>query len=186
VSLLSIYLNDHLAGATVGLELARRTHSQNKETELGRYFERLVEDLNEDRESLKSVMDVLNVPINQAKKAAGWLAEKVGRLKFNGRLMGYSPLSRVEELEALCIGVEGKLSLWRTLKIAAEADERLAGVDLDGLVRRAEQQRADLERFRVAAATEAFGKPRARRAPARKRQTRSPRPQQRRRSPTSR
>jgi hypothetical protein len=115
-------------------------------------------------------MDALNVPI-QAKNAAGWLAEKVGRLKFNGRLLGYSPLSRLEELEALCIGVEGKLSLWRTLKIAAEADERLLGVDLDGLVRRAEQQRADLERFRVAAATEAFGKPRARRRPAPKRQT---------------
>lgn len=184
MSLLGIYLNDHLAGATVGLELARRTHSQNKGNEVGRYFEQLIEDLNQDRESLKSVMEALNVPINQAKTAAGWLAEKVGRLKFNGRLIGYSPLSRLEELEALCMGVEGKLSLWRTLKIAAEAEERLEGVDLDGLVRRAEQQRADLERFRVTAAAEAFGKSRASR-PAAKRQTRSPRPPQRRRSPTS-
>ncbi|HEV3475005.1 MAG TPA: hypothetical protein VG602_06545 [Actinomycetota bacterium] len=179
MSLLGIYLNDHLAGATIGLELARRTHTQNKGNEVGRFFETLVEELTEDRDSLRSIMEALGVAANPAKTAAGWMAEKVGRLKLNGRLVGYSPLSRLEELEALSLGVEGKLSLWRTLKLAAEAEERLAGVDLDRLVGRAERQRAGIERLRVVAATEAFG-----RRPSPKQQSRKP--QQPRRSPTSR
>ena len=38
---------------------------------------------------------------------AGWVAEKAGRLKLNGSLLTYSPLSRLVELEGLSLGVEG-------------------------------------------------------------------------------
>jgi hypothetical protein len=208
VGLLGIYLNDHLAGATAALELARRTQARNQGNEVGRALEPFLANLAEDRDALRSIMTVLGVAENPAKRAAGWLAEKAGRLKLNGRLVGYSPLSRVEELEALCLGVEGKLSLWRTLKLAAEAEQRLTGMDLDRLVRRAQRQLADLERLRVLAAAEAFGgtppqrKPRqpaapkrkaAPRKPAARKTTRTPRkttrtpraPRQPRRSPTS-
>ena len=37
-----------------------------------------------------------------------WSAEKFGRLKLNGQLSGYSPLSRLEELEILALVAEGK------------------------------------------------------------------------------
>ena len=36
--LLSIYLNDHLAGATIGVELARRIRARNRGTPLGDYL----------------------------------------------------------------------------------------------------------------------------------------------------
>ena len=164
VSGLGIYLNDHLAGATAALELARRTRAQNKGNDVGRYLEGFVGEVVQDRDALRSVMAAVRVTENPAKRAAGWLAEKVGRLKLNGRLVGYSPLSRLEELEALCLGVEGKLSLWKTLKVAARTEPRLAGVDLDRLARRAQQQRTNLQRLRGRAATEAFGgRPAARR-----------------------
>jgi hypothetical protein len=60
----------------------------------------------------------------------GWGAEKAGRLKLNGELLGYSPLSRLEELEALSLGVEGKLALWTALRRTHGDDPRLRGAEL--------------------------------------------------------
>lgn len=48
--------------------------------------------------------------------APAWAAEKLVRLKLNGRLRGYSPLSRLLELEMLHIGITGKLELWQALQ----------------------------------------------------------------------
>ena len=47
---------------------------------------------------------------SKTKEAVAWVGEKIGRLKLNGQLRGYSPLSRVLELEALAVGVSGS---WR-------------------------------------------------------------------------
>jgi hypothetical protein len=38
VKLLGIYLNDHLAGSNVGLELARRALRENRDNAVGRYL----------------------------------------------------------------------------------------------------------------------------------------------------
>ena len=154
--LLAIYLNDHLAGSTGALELARRARSANRGTPFEAGFDRLATEIDEDREVLLDVMRRLGVSRDPVKEAAGWLAEKAGRLKLNGRLTGYSPLSRVLELELLALGVEGKRGLWRALARVADGDARLEGVDLDALAGRAEHQRRLLERERLRAAELAF------------------------------
>jgi hypothetical protein len=157
--LIAIYLNDHLAGSTGGLELARRALGANRGTTFEPPLERLAGEIAEDREALLDVMTRLEVARDPLKVWAGWLAEKGGRLKLNGRLTGYSPLSRVLELEVLALGVEGKRAMWRALARVAESDARLEGVDLDGLTTRAERQRRVLERERLRAAELAFGPP---------------------------
>ena len=162
--LLGIYLNDHLAGATAGLELARRTLGRNKEGKLGASLSRITSAIEEDRDALRSIMERLGVAPNLAKTSLARVAERAGRLKLNGRLLTYSPLSRVEELETLRLGVEGKLCLWRTLKDVRAGDPRLEGVDLDELARRAESQRDELEAMRIASARKAFGAARPQRA----------------------
>jgi hypothetical protein len=154
--LIAIYLNDHLAGSTGGLELARRALGANRGTPFEAPLERLAAEIAEDRAALIDVMGRLGVARDPFKLWAGWLAEKWGRLKLNGRLTGYSPLSRVLELELLALGVEGKRAMWRALAGVAAGDARLAGVDLDALVRRAERQRRLLDRERLRAAGIAF------------------------------
>lgn len=153
---LSIYLNDHLAGSSVGLDLARRTASENEGNSYGRVLTEVAEEIAEDREALTDVMDRLSVRHDRVKVAGAWAAEKLGRLKLNGSLVSYSPLSRLEEIEGLALGVEGKLSLWRSLKITHGDDPRLRGVDLDALIARARSQRQRLERQRRKAAKEAL------------------------------
>jgi hypothetical protein len=155
--LLGIYLNDHLAGATAGMELARRCAARNRGSDTGRRLARISGEIEEDREQLRAVMRDLGAGENVAKTTFARIAERTGRLKLNGRLLSYSPLSRVEELEALRLGVEGKLALWRALKETREADPRLKGIDLDALARRAEGQRDQLESMRLEAASQAFG-----------------------------
>ena len=46
-------------------------------------------------------MEDLGFDSDTMKDLGGWALEKVGRLKLNGQLTGYSPLSRVVELEGL-------------------------------------------------------------------------------------
>ena len=81
--------------------------------------------------------------------------EKVGRLKRNGQLRGYSPLSRVLELEALSVGIAGKLVLWQSLQ-GLPLTERLRRIDLEDLIERARRQREEVEEHRQQAASQAF------------------------------
>jgi hypothetical protein len=116
----------------------------------------LASEIESDRETLKGLMRHLEIGEDQVKKVVGWAGEKLGRLKLNGQLLGYSPLSRLLELEGLCLGVEGKLELWRSLKLIVSEDARLTGFDFDNLIDRAERQREVLERNRLRASEEAL------------------------------
>jgi hypothetical protein len=153
---LRIYLNDHYAGSVAGIELARRALAANDGNEYGRFLAQLVADIEEDQAALRDVMTRLGVPVARAKAAAAWAAEKVGRLKLNGQLRGYSPLSRLLELEGLVMGVRGKLGLWRSLEQLAAGEPTLASVDFASLVQRAQAQLDELERHRLDAAAGAL------------------------------
>lgn len=155
--LLPIYLDDHFAGATFGVELAQRASRNNEGNELGTFLtDRLLPEIVEDRRTLRALMDRLGLRPSRVKLAAGWLAEKAGRLKLNGELTRYSPLSRLLELEGLASGVEAKQALWLAVNEVRGRDRRLADVDFQQLAERARSQRARLEPFRLAAAADAL------------------------------
>ena len=97
-------------------------------------------------------MAVLGLPVRNYKLSAAWMAEKAARLKLNGRLLSRSPLSSLEELEMLRLGVEGKAAGWRTLRTLAETDSRLNRGRLDELMAGAREQAGLLEELRVQAA----------------------------------
>jgi hypothetical protein len=158
--LLGLYLNDHLAGATLGLELVRRTARENKDSELGSFLaDVLFPEIEEDRRTLQRLMGQTGIAPSRPKVAAAWLAEKLGRLKLNGELRRYSPLSRLVELEGLAVGIEGKRALW--LALGAARLGGLSGFDFQALAERAEFQRSRLEEHRLAAVTAALGEPSA-------------------------
>lgn len=154
---LDIYLNDQLAAGVAWRELARRSARQNRDGELGAALDRVATEITEDVETFREIMRRLRVRTNPAKPVFARAAERLARLKLNGRLWNYSPLSRFEELEFLAMGIEGKKQLWATLRDLANLADRLPNTDFDQLIRRAEQQRAVLEPFRVQAGTDAFG-----------------------------
>lgn len=154
--LLRIYLNDHHAGATAGSELSRRCLKNNLGTAYESFLRDLTRTIQEDRSELETLMESLGMASDRLKQAGAWMAERVGRLKLNGQITGYSPLSRLWELEGLKLGVSGKLSLWKSLKQVADHDSRLAITDFDKLITRAEEQLVGLEEHRLMAAAEAL------------------------------
>lgn len=154
--LLRIYLQDHLAGSTGGLELVRRARGANEGTPYGDPLAQLADDIEADRRSLESIMEDLGFGADRAKNIAFWAAEKAGRLKLNGQLTGYSPLSRMTELEGLITGVNGKRSLWLTLRDVAGSLPELDADRIGRLVERAEQQLETLHELRSRAGREAF------------------------------
>lgn len=154
--LLSIYLNDHCAGSTAGLELARRCLKNNEGTAYEPFLRDLATSIEEDKRELEGLMETLGIAIDKMKQVAAWATERAGRLKLNGQITGYSPLSRLIELEGLLLGVTGKRSLWRSLREIADHDPRLAVTDFDKLIARADEQIDGLEEHRLRAATDAL------------------------------
>ncbi|HEX2156922.1 MAG TPA: hypothetical protein VHS79_08080 [Actinomycetes bacterium] len=154
--LLGVYLNDHLAGSTAGLELAEKLRDNNQGTELGEVMAALHHDIDQDRAALEEVMARLDVDRHPVKEAAGWMLERLSRLRLNPLLTGSADLTRLLETEALSLGIEGKLRMWAALKEASVHDQRLAGTDYDRLIERASSQRRTLEPHRLAAALQSF------------------------------
>ncbi len=153
---LRIYLQDHLAGSTTGLELARRLRGENEGSEYGPPLAKIADEIEADRRALQGLMEDFGFGGDKIKNAGAWAAEKVGRLKLNGQLTGYSPLSRLEELEGLLTGITGKWGLWVALLQIAPDEPRLDAARLERLRDRAEEQRATVEELREKAAREAF------------------------------
>jgi hypothetical protein len=153
---LRIYLQDHLAGATGGVELVRRARGANEGTTYGDAFAKLADEIDADRRALEAIMQDFGFGADRAKNAAVWAAEKVGRLKPNGQLTGYSPLSRLIELEGLVSGINGKLSLWCVLLAIAPKEPRLDADRLERLLGRGREQLRTVEDLRTRAAREAL------------------------------
>jgi hypothetical protein len=152
---LAIYLNDHLAGAALGVELARRLRSSNRgDAEMGEPLAEICAEIEADRETLIRLMERLGVDRNQVKPALARLAERLGRLKPNGQLRGYSPLSRMLELEILSSGIGGKVQLWNALE--GRFGESLDGFDFHALAERADRQGQRVEDLHLSAARRAL------------------------------
>lgn len=150
-----IYLNDHRTGATGAKAMVERMIASNEGTPLGETLLGIRHELDEDAKALETVMRHLHATPNPAKNLAAVIGERVGRLKMNGRLRGYSPLSRVLEIEGLMAAIDMKRRLWESLQILAGADE-LGGIDLARYMRRADDQRERLLTHHEEAVNAAF------------------------------
>jgi hypothetical protein len=153
---LETYLQDHRAGAEAGSDLARRMLSENEGTPYEQFLDHLADEIEEDVATLERIMERLDIDRSALKAAAAKVGEKVGRLKPNNALTGYSPLSRVLEFEGLRSGVQGKLSLWDSLLEIAPFDDRIDAEEMARLLTRAEAQLKGLRVHHRLAAREAL------------------------------
>jgi hypothetical protein len=154
---LATYLNDHLAGATAGVDVARRMARDNQGNAYGAAVAQIAGEIADDRAVLLEVMDRLGVSRDQVRLLAAWGVEKARRALPVAWLLDRHALGRLEELESLILGVTGKHSLWVTLGETRAGDPRLAGIDCGALAGRARSQIERLEGLRSQAAAEIFG-----------------------------
>lgn len=137
--MLQIYLNDHRAAVAGGLALAERLAANNEGTELGRTVSQICTEIDADARALDHIIEHLGLHKNPVKRTAAVVGERVGRLKLNGQVKGYSPLSRLLEIEGAMAVVGANRSLWRSLRAASGAG-RIGDVDLGEFMERADSQ----------------------------------------------
>ena len=81
---MGVYLNDHLAGAMLGSDLAEQLQKENEGTRLGELMATLAPTIEEDRQTLIDLMERMGTSKNPVKQATTWLAEKTSRAKLEG------------------------------------------------------------------------------------------------------
>lgn len=153
------YLGDHLAGSAAALDLIEKIRAENEGTSLAEFLENLGKEIEADKVTLEAVMERLGVPTSSIKQVAGKVMEKLSRMRLNDRVTGGPAVTELMELEMLSLGIEGKVSLWRSLQQVAATRPELAGFGLETLVDRGLEQRAAVERHRLESAARAFSGP---------------------------
>jgi hypothetical protein len=148
---LAAYLNDHLTGAAAAIELV--TELAEETAELHSFFTQLKADIESDRDEVVRLMNHLDIPQSRLTKVKGWIAEQVAENTF---AMEDQNLRRLERLEALFLGIEGKLRLWRALEAVSTVDADLATLNYARLAGRAQYQRDEVEKLRIQAANSAL------------------------------
>jgi hypothetical protein len=123
------------------------------------FLSSLLQDIAEDRDTLKASIDKISIGSSRVKELAGWVAEKLTQVKL-GAADSVS-FEIFEALELVELGVRGKLQMWRALVLASAADERLRGFDYQKLIARAEAQYAAVEARRLLLVASVFGRARA-------------------------
>ena len=94
--LLGIYLNDHLAGATGGLELARRMAASHRGPAADGALQRLAAEVAQDRAALEDIMAALGIPVRAYKVYAAWIGEKAARLNSNCVTPSVTPTTLIQ------------------------------------------------------------------------------------------
>lgn len=152
--ILGLYLSDHLTGATAGVDRLHRMAKAYAKTDLGPDLARIAREIKEERAFLKDLISTLEMRRRPYRQAAAWLAEKVGRLKTNGRPLG-SPMTPLLEIELMRGAIMGKLGGWETLAELAP-DLGLPQQIFIDLADRSRAQVDTLSRLHAHVAPEAF------------------------------
>lgn len=150
------YLRDHLAGSVAALQLMETLAEQERGLPLEQQLRALHAQVSEEQATLREILDRLGGGEGPLRQVAGWLTEKAhaARLMVAGRT--HPALARLDGLESLALGLQGKLSLYRALQDVAPGEPRLGGYPFAALEARTLDQQAMVERERMAAAREAF------------------------------
>jgi hypothetical protein len=153
---LATYLNDHLAGAVAAVELLGHLERAHAGTPIAPTLADLRAESEADRVTLESLMKRLHVTESRPRKATAWLAERLAWLKLRLDDSGHGVFRLFESLEAVSLGIEGKLALWRTLATITPAMPDVSGLDYEILMLRATDQRERAETLRLGAAVTAL------------------------------
>ena len=151
---LGTYIRDHLAGARLALETLSVMRDQHDDERFRNLAAALFPEIEADDATLHKISESIASGPSMVKQAGGWLLEKAARLKLGHS--GSVSFELFESLELLALGIQGKLSLWKALQVAAAQDARLRGYDFDELMRRAVAQHGQVEEERLRLAETVF------------------------------
>ncbi|MCK0116463.1 NAD-dependent epimerase/dehydratase family protein [Isoptericola sp. S6320L] len=153
--LFGLYLSEHLTGSTAGLDRIERMADSYRDTPFHADLAELTEQIRSERRLYRTLLATLGIRRRRYRQVLAAAAERVGRLKLNGRVLERSPLTVLLEVELMRSALLGKLGGWRTLQEYADD----VGLDPDrfgALAELANRQLALLDRLHEHARERAF------------------------------
>jgi hypothetical protein len=150
---LATYLQDHLAGAQHAINLLENLRDRHAGYPLGEFAAGLREEVDADRGVLQEMAERIGSGPSEIKNMAGWLSEKLSRIKTNDDAVGFGTFEALEFLE---LGIRGKHLLWIALEAISKTDHRVQRNDFPQLISRAETQEKQVEAHRLEIARNAF------------------------------
>jgi hypothetical protein len=153
---LGTYLNDHVAGSVLALELLDHLIDLPEAPDR-KLLTQLRIEIQEDQDVLRQLLRSVGAKESTARKAAAWLTEKLGRAKLRIDESGSGELRMLEGLETLALGIQGKLALWRSLATLRDVVPPLKTLDLARLQSRALEQFEQVDRLRLDAVRRILG-----------------------------
>lgn len=151
---LALYLRGHHAAGAAAVGQVRRSAAGCRDGELGLLLVRLSKEIADDCGHLAEVMTKLGVTPARLRTLVVRLVAWIGRWFVRAHAPG-RPQALLIGLESLSLGIEGKASLWRTLREVSVGEPRIGDIDFDTLLARAEEQRRLLEPHRLEVALQA-------------------------------
>jgi hypothetical protein len=153
---LAVYLKDHLAGSQAGLEILEHIEAEHGVGRIAEITSRIRREIEGERTVLTQLLAELDASTSVPRRVAGWMSEKALELKLIADDPGNGALRLFEAVEAIKLGVHGKLGLWKALAANAKEIPLLGTIDYERLIRQAEEQEALLEILRLEASRAAF------------------------------
>lgn len=148
--LLGLYLADHLTGATAGMSRVGAMAAAYADSDFAEDLHQLQQEITAEREFLRELIGSLGLHRRPARQGLAWIAEHLGRLKLNRRVVQSSPMTPLLELELMRSAVAGKQGGWQVLAQYGPdlgVPEHIA----TDLIERADHQMRTLERLHQAA-----------------------------------
>ena len=115
---LRTYLNDHLAASVTAIKLLSRLQSLNGQEDLPRFAGEMRLEIEQDQGELKKLMQRLRITKSRTRMATAWFAHQLTDLKMRFDDPRDHRLRRLEMLELVEVGLEGKRALWQALSAA--------------------------------------------------------------------
>jgi hypothetical protein len=146
---ITTYLNDHLAGSAAALELLDHMIALQKGPQV-QELAAIRSEVKQDQETLTRLLEQAGGSKSRVRTALAWLGEKIGQAKLRLDDPGTGQLQTLEALEALALGIQGKVALWRSLEVSPAFQGQ--GPEWSRLQRRALDQFNRVEQLRLQAA----------------------------------
>ena len=112
-------MKDHFAGSVAAIELLNHLISSHRGKTHEQFLIRLRDQVVEDQEVLRGLLHDLDAEGGALRNPTAFLSEKLARIKLLLENPTGGQLARLEKLEALALGIEGKQTLWCTLLAVA-------------------------------------------------------------------
>jgi hypothetical protein len=144
---LATYLVDHLAGSVSASELVQRLIESEVDPSLVSILRQVDESITRHQGVVRRLLAERGRKESRGKHLSAWLAEKLTRPAMP--IDGEDDFGLLRALEALLMGMRGRVALWQTVEAILPSHPELSGLDATALCQEAEDQLRMLDRKRL-------------------------------------